>query len=266
MASSKPDRHRQFHKKLKLGCNNCKRRRVKCEEKMPQCKNCLKLNVECDYLKMDELDRQMWLRSKAAQAPQAPQAPTQPEIENPLPTTPAPQPEMEKPLTPAPQSEVEDPLTPPAQIKALSPKIQQGLKRALAPMLLSPPAKRHKAYVYQSSSPNLEEFEDWMPPLEDDTLLMTLLSLMMLSQTSLLTLNEPLQMSPLAQMAPAPMPMLPMVPVMMVPLPMVLMMLAAAPAPPMFSHDCRTTNSQPLAAPFYNWWPHNHHQSMAPYH
>lgn len=40
---------RKFHKKSKLGCDSCKRRRVKCDEGKPNCKKCENLNIECTY-------------------------------------------------------------------------------------------------------------------------------------------------------------------------------------------------------------------------
>ncbi|SCV02501.1 LAME_0H01948g1_1 [Lachancea meyersii CBS 8951] len=40
---------RKFHKKSKNGCDNCKRRRVKCDEGKPACQKCLAMNLECCY-------------------------------------------------------------------------------------------------------------------------------------------------------------------------------------------------------------------------
>ena len=40
---------RKFHKKSKTGCDNCKRRRVKCDEGKPGCKKCSNLNLVCVY-------------------------------------------------------------------------------------------------------------------------------------------------------------------------------------------------------------------------
>ncbi|KAL4746214.1 hypothetical protein BDW72DRAFT_210613 [Aspergillus terricola var. indicus] len=40
---------RKSHKKSRLGCGNCKRRRIKCDEKNPECGNCLRHSVSCDY-------------------------------------------------------------------------------------------------------------------------------------------------------------------------------------------------------------------------
>ena len=42
-------RKRKTHKKSRKGCNNCKIRRVKCDETHPQCEKCLAYGVSCDY-------------------------------------------------------------------------------------------------------------------------------------------------------------------------------------------------------------------------
>ncbi|KAL4894712.1 hypothetical protein BDV59DRAFT_174848 [Aspergillus ambiguus] len=42
-------RSRRTHHKSRSGCKNCKRRRVKCDEKKPSCTNCLQHSVECDF-------------------------------------------------------------------------------------------------------------------------------------------------------------------------------------------------------------------------
>lgn len=41
---------RRKHKNSKLGCPNCKKRRVKCSEDFPSCLNCIKHKVRCGYL------------------------------------------------------------------------------------------------------------------------------------------------------------------------------------------------------------------------
>lgn len=46
---SKEGGKRQYHHKSKNGCDNCKRRRVKCTEEKPSCSKCLKMNQECVY-------------------------------------------------------------------------------------------------------------------------------------------------------------------------------------------------------------------------
>ncbi|AEY98727.1 FAGL091Wp [Eremothecium gossypii FDAG1] len=40
---------RKFHNKSKNGCDNCKRRRVKCDEGKPGCQKCLKMRLSCVY-------------------------------------------------------------------------------------------------------------------------------------------------------------------------------------------------------------------------
>ncbi|KAL4929308.1 Zn(II)2Cys6 transcription factor domain-containing protein [Aspergillus undulatus] len=40
---------RKTHKKSRLGCGNCKKRRIKCDERKPSCRNCIRHCIECDY-------------------------------------------------------------------------------------------------------------------------------------------------------------------------------------------------------------------------
>ncbi|CAL9732750.1 sterol regulatory element-binding protein Ecm22p [Monosporozyma unispora] len=40
---------RKFHNKSKNGCDNCKRRRVKCDESKPHCKKCQNMGLTCVY-------------------------------------------------------------------------------------------------------------------------------------------------------------------------------------------------------------------------
>ncbi|CAK9435750.1 uncharacterized protein LODBEIA_P04540 [Lodderomyces beijingensis] len=40
---------RKFHQKSRHGCSTCKRRRVKCDEQKPLCRNCIKLKLDCGY-------------------------------------------------------------------------------------------------------------------------------------------------------------------------------------------------------------------------
>lgn len=40
---------RKFHNKSKTGCDNCKRRRVKCDEGKPTCKKCQNMKLDCIY-------------------------------------------------------------------------------------------------------------------------------------------------------------------------------------------------------------------------
>ncbi|KAF2845665.1 hypothetical protein T440DRAFT_258828 [Plenodomus tracheiphilus IPT5] len=44
---------RRPHPKSKSGCTDCKRRRVKCDERRPRCDNCRKRNVLCSYSVFD---------------------------------------------------------------------------------------------------------------------------------------------------------------------------------------------------------------------
>ncbi|KAF4121159.1 Fungal Zn(2)-Cys(6) binuclear cluster domain [Geosmithia morbida] len=43
------DRKRKFHRRSKNGCNVCKKRHVRCDEKRPLCTNCLQTGDECIY-------------------------------------------------------------------------------------------------------------------------------------------------------------------------------------------------------------------------
>ncbi len=40
---------RKSHPKSRNGCANCKKRRIKCDEKRPRCSNCEKHSIECDF-------------------------------------------------------------------------------------------------------------------------------------------------------------------------------------------------------------------------
>lgn len=52
--SERPVVRRRRHKNSKLGCPNCKKRRVKCSEDLPSCMNCIKHKVRCGYLDYTE--------------------------------------------------------------------------------------------------------------------------------------------------------------------------------------------------------------------
>lgn len=57
MAPSKPPATRRRHTNLKLGCLNCKRKKIRCDENLPQCDNCLRAKKElCSYLKLSQSD------------------------------------------------------------------------------------------------------------------------------------------------------------------------------------------------------------------
>lgn len=45
---------RRSHRKSRLGCLNCKRRRIKCDESRPQCTNCVRHSIACDYLQASQ--------------------------------------------------------------------------------------------------------------------------------------------------------------------------------------------------------------------
>lgn len=40
---------RKGHTKSRRGCFNCKRRRIKCNERRPECQHCVKAGLQCDY-------------------------------------------------------------------------------------------------------------------------------------------------------------------------------------------------------------------------
>ncbi|KAH8702340.1 hypothetical protein BGW36DRAFT_336768 [Talaromyces proteolyticus] len=42
---------RKPHRKSRNGCTKCKKRRIKCDELMPRCSRCNKMNLSCQYLK-----------------------------------------------------------------------------------------------------------------------------------------------------------------------------------------------------------------------
>ncbi|KAN0091720.1 hypothetical protein V8E51_017567 [Hyaloscypha variabilis] len=50
-AHGEPVRHRRSRGKSRAGCDKCKERRVKCDEKRPSCWNCTKLKLHCGFLK-----------------------------------------------------------------------------------------------------------------------------------------------------------------------------------------------------------------------
>ncbi|KAK1854268.1 C6 finger domain protein [Colletotrichum chrysophilum] len=42
-------KHRRPHKKSRLGCRECKRRKIKCDEARPSCLNCVRREVDCSF-------------------------------------------------------------------------------------------------------------------------------------------------------------------------------------------------------------------------
>lgn len=57
---------RKFHNKSKLGCDTCKRRRVKCDEGKPICVKCKNMGIECTYLLAEKIQHQP---PKSSQSP-----------------------------------------------------------------------------------------------------------------------------------------------------------------------------------------------------
>lgn len=49
MDSSESHTKRRHHRKSRLGCNQCKRRKIKCDETRPACLNCCRREVNCSY-------------------------------------------------------------------------------------------------------------------------------------------------------------------------------------------------------------------------
>lgn len=48
---------RRKHRNSHLGCGTCKKRRIKCDETLPACLNCLKGKLHCAYLNLDSTGR-----------------------------------------------------------------------------------------------------------------------------------------------------------------------------------------------------------------
>ncbi|KAH7239511.1 hypothetical protein BKA59DRAFT_484627 [Fusarium tricinctum] len=42
-------RVRRAHRKSRLGCQHCKKRKIKCDETWPVCRNCIRNNATCIY-------------------------------------------------------------------------------------------------------------------------------------------------------------------------------------------------------------------------
>lgn len=51
--SNKKKNTRRKHRNSHLGCGTCKKRRIKCDENLPSCLNCLKGKLHCAYLNLD---------------------------------------------------------------------------------------------------------------------------------------------------------------------------------------------------------------------
>ncbi|KAI5970070.1 hypothetical protein CANMA_000894 [Candida margitis] len=52
-SSKKKRNSRRKHRNSHLGCGTCKKRRIKCDETLPSCLNCLKGKLHCAYLNLD---------------------------------------------------------------------------------------------------------------------------------------------------------------------------------------------------------------------
>ena len=62
---------RKTHTKSRLGCKNCKIRRIKCDESKPSCSNCLKHSIVCDFAKRTAVE-------SATRGPRLPKSVIQP--------------------------------------------------------------------------------------------------------------------------------------------------------------------------------------------
>lgn len=56
---------RRTHKKSHLGCQNCKTRRIKCNEQLPVCAQCVRARAHCSYLDLSESELAERQRKKA---------------------------------------------------------------------------------------------------------------------------------------------------------------------------------------------------------
>ncbi|KAH7130975.1 hypothetical protein EDB81DRAFT_599817, partial [Dactylonectria macrodidyma] len=54
MMATAATNHRKWHTKSRNGCQSCKTRKVKCDEKRPSCRNCLKRGIKCSFLQADD--------------------------------------------------------------------------------------------------------------------------------------------------------------------------------------------------------------------
>lgn len=57
LLSNKKKNTRRKHRNSHLGCGTCKKRRIKCDENLPSCLNCLKGKLHCAYLNLDPTAR-----------------------------------------------------------------------------------------------------------------------------------------------------------------------------------------------------------------
>lgn len=66
---SKVKKSRRKHRNSKLGCTNCKRKQIKCDETLPICQNCQKKHDACSYLFMPIHEFQKLMRLQNANPP-----------------------------------------------------------------------------------------------------------------------------------------------------------------------------------------------------
>lgn len=62
-----PKLRRKRHRNSRYGCSVCKRRKVKCTEELPECRNCVKHKVRCSYLDYTEEQLNELRQAKLAQ-------------------------------------------------------------------------------------------------------------------------------------------------------------------------------------------------------
>lgn len=62
--SNKKKNTRRKHRNSHLGCGTCKKRRIKCDETLPSCLNCLKGKLHCAYLNLDSNARNALLMAQ----------------------------------------------------------------------------------------------------------------------------------------------------------------------------------------------------------
>lgn len=58
---------RKVHRNSKVGCSTCKKRRIRCDETLPQCKNCVRYKAECGYLNIPKAELAELVKTKMAQ-------------------------------------------------------------------------------------------------------------------------------------------------------------------------------------------------------
>ncbi|KAK0448336.1 uncharacterized protein EV420DRAFT_854583 [Desarmillaria tabescens] len=56
------------HNKTRSGCKTCKKRKVKCDEELPMCKNCTRRGAECVWINAPQLEHNSALPGTSAQA------------------------------------------------------------------------------------------------------------------------------------------------------------------------------------------------------